>query len=48
MQAIAGGVAQSVQFGLLPDLPQIQQFIGWSNDYVSWANGILANRGASL
>ena len=43
VQAIAGGVAQSVQFGLLPNLPQIQQFIGWSNDYVAWANGILAN-----
>ena len=43
VQAIAGGVAQSVQFGLLPDLPQIQQFIGWADDYVAWANGILAN-----
>jgi outer membrane receptor protein involved in Fe transport len=43
VQAIAGGVAQSVQFGLLPNLPQIQQFIGWADDYVAWANGILAN-----
>ena len=43
VQGIAGGVAQSVQFGLLPDLPQIQQFIGWANDYVSWANDVLAN-----
>ena len=43
VQAIAGGVAQSVQFGLLPNLPQIQQFIGWADDYVGWANGILAN-----
>lgn len=43
VQAIAGGVAQSVQFGLLPNLPQIQQFLGWANDYVTWANGILAN-----
>lgn len=43
VQAIAGGVAQSVQFGLLPNLPQIQQFLGWSNDYVEWANGVLAN-----
>ena len=43
VQAIAGGVAQSVQFGLLPNLPQIQQFLGWADDYVAWANGILAN-----
>ena len=43
VQGIAGGVAQSVQFGLLPNLPQIQQFIGWADDYVAWANGILAN-----
>ena len=43
VQALAGGVAQSVQFGLLPNLPQIQQFIGWADDYVAWANGILAN-----
>ena len=42
VQAIAGGVAQSVQFGL-PNLPQVQQFIGWADDYVAWANGILAN-----
>ena len=44
VQAIAGGVAQSVQFGLLPNLPQIQQFLGWSNDYVAWATGVLDNR----
>ena len=43
VQALAGGVAQSVQFGLLPNLPQIQQFIGWADDYVAWANGILTN-----
>jgi len=43
VQSIAGGVAQSVQFGLLPNLPQIQQFIGWADDYVAWANGILTN-----
>ncbi|MEC7610640.1 MAG: TonB-dependent receptor [Pseudomonadota bacterium] len=43
VQGIAGGVAQSVQFGLLPNLPQIQQFLGWADDYVAWANGILAN-----
>ena len=43
VQAIAGGVAQSVQFGLLPNLPQIQQYIGWANDYVDWANDVLAN-----
>ena len=41
VQALAGGVAQSVQFGLLPNLPQIQQFLGWSNDFVDWANGVL-------
>ena len=44
VQALAGGVAQSVQFGLLPNLPQIQQFLGWSNDYVDWANGVLDNK----
>ena len=43
VQAIAGGVAQAAQFGLLPPLPQIQQFLGWSNDYVAWANGVLDN-----
>ena len=42
--AIAGGVAQSVQFGLLPNIPQVQQFLGWSNDYLAWANGVLDNR----
>ena len=44
VQAIAGGVAQAAQFELLPPLPQIQQFLGWSDDYVSWANGVLDNR----
>ena len=43
VQGIAGGVAQSLQFGVLPNLPQIQQFVGWANDYVSWATDVLAN-----
>lgn len=44
VQGLAGGVAQALQFNLLPPIPQIQQFLGWSNDYVAWANGVLDNR----
>ena len=41
--AIGGGVAQLLQFGLFPPLPQLNQFVGWTNDYVAWANERLEN-----
>ena len=47
VDAIVGGLAQAIEFGLFPVppqlAPQINQFLGWGADYSAWANERLAN-----
>ncbi len=41
--AIGGGVAQALQFGFLPPLPQLEQFVGWTEGYQAFSADRLAN-----
>ena len=47
VDAIVGGLAQAIEFGVFPVppqlAPQINQFLGWGADYSAWANERLAN-----
>jgi len=47
--AIQGGFAQSLQFGLIPTLPQTTQFNQWMVDWLAWADanatGISSSKG---
>lgn len=44
---IVAGLAGFVNQFLPPfvqEIPQVAQYLGWSNDYVAWADGVLTNR----
>jgi iron complex outermembrane receptor protein len=47
--AIAGGFSQSLQFGLIPTIPQTTQFNQWLTDWLAWADanatGISSRKG---
>ncbi|MDA7853291.1 TonB-dependent receptor [Porticoccaceae bacterium] len=40
---LAGYVGQYRDFGLLPNLPQVQTYLGWANDFVAWTNDELSS-----
>jgi len=40
---LAGYVNMYVGYGMLPNLPQVQTFLGWADDFVAWTNDELAS-----
>ena len=48
-RATVAGLAGAVQNFVLPNapLPQVQQFLDWSNDYLAWFDATQANFGSS-
>jgi iron complex outermembrane recepter protein len=39
---LSGAVAQYVGLGYVPDLPQVQTFLGWADDFIAWTDNELA------
>ena len=40
---LAGYVAQYRDYGLLPNLPQVNTFLGWADDFIAWTNDELSS-----
>ena len=40
---LSGAVAQYVGLGYVPDLPQVQTFLGWADDFIAWTDNELAS-----
>ena len=40
---LAGYVAQYRDYGLLPNVPQVNTFLGWADDFIAWTNDELSS-----